>query len=161
MGLELTPLDDDSPAGGTGGSVLDQIRAAVDEAKRSKHLNLGLPGRIGEVLKVRYRAYDDPVDGEGLSDRELNMDVLAAACECLLRSDGDGGWKPLLEDGVPVDFGSIGEVMGWDVKTVRDTLLVLFSGAPQPHAAIALHVRLLSRWMVGGVVDEEAVLGES
>lgn len=148
-------------------STLDQIRDLYREAEQSQHLDLSLPGKLGKLLKVRYGVTDDEIDVNGKTAREINLDALVAACECLLIREGDR-WEPLTRDGEPVRFDeNLSEMLDFGVPSVerggtaRDVALKAFSGAPSPHAAVAQHITRLSRWMVGGTVDEEQLLGES
>lgn len=163
LGLERVPEAAEGAKTVAGdGSVLDRIRALYEEAEQAKYLDLGLPGQVGELLRVRYEVpEDDAVDFNGKTPQEINLDSLIACCRCLVMREGEK-WEPLTHNGVPVQFDeTLAEIMGWEgVDTARDVALRAFNGAPKSDAAVAQHVMRLTSWLSGGVVDEERLLGE-
>ena len=161
------------------GSALDRIRNLYQREEAKQVIDLPVPRTA--IMGVRYHAVDmDEIRSNARTLRDAHLDILGAACECIIVRDGEKweplphvgptpGWSPLMHDGEPVRFDeTLSEIAGLGVPsledggTVRQVVREVFRKAPAPHLAIAAQVDSLSEWMVGGDgVDEEELLGES
>lgn len=165
--LDIQPLREAEAPAPKGKSALDRIGDIYAEAKKVHRLTVPIPQN--PLMGVRYRPFeDDEQIGEGAKTAvEVSMDMLIAACECIVFRDGDG-WEPVrADDGSLVRFDDtlarkVGAPSIDDGGSARQTLLKVFSKVPAPRGAIVAQAERLSEWMTGeGEGDDEAALGKS
>lgn len=155
-------------------SSLDRIRARRAELERKQTIDLIIPGYEGQ-FGARYRILsDDELDKllKGVDGREVTiskgiestLDVLIAACECLLVIPDDGEqFEPLTNDeGVPYRYETaLAEELGFEAETARQVVRGVFSPEGTQPLAAGAHGQAITAWMQGDADQiDKALLGE-